>query len=181
MTWLDLSYLIFRFRNTCSVWSIVIAVTSHEGHSVLQHRQLDCLFNNFSLATHENSKVQHYWSFVRRIHRWPVVSPHKRPVIRKAFPWHDLITCNAYVVLSIHTFLCRFRSEFVNSEVYFTLWWSLWPHLWLDVILWALLSWWYWSWSATPVGNDRVGKTLTCAQIKSRFPKKSSTKTISRA
>ena len=71
-------------------------------------------------------------------------------------------------------FLWRFRPEFVNSVVYFTLWWSLWPHLWPDVTLWALLPCWYWSWSAAPVGNDRVGKT--CAQIKTRFPKKSSTK-----
>ena len=29
--------------------------------------------------------------FVRRIHRWPVNSPHKRPVTRKMFPFDDVI------------------------------------------------------------------------------------------
>ena len=30
-------------------------------------------------------------AFVRRIHRGPVNSPHKRPVTRKMFPFHDVI------------------------------------------------------------------------------------------
>ena len=30
-------------------------------------------------------------SFVRGIHRWPVNSPHKRPVTRKVFPFDDVI------------------------------------------------------------------------------------------
>ena len=30
-------------------------------------------------------------AFVRRIHRWPVNSPHKGPVTRKMFPFHDVI------------------------------------------------------------------------------------------
>ena len=30
-------------------------------------------------------------AFVRRIHRWPVNSPHKRPVTRKIFPYDDVI------------------------------------------------------------------------------------------
>ena len=33
-------------------------------------------------------------SFVRGIHRWPVNSPHKRPVIRKMFPFDDVIVWN---------------------------------------------------------------------------------------
>ena len=38
---------------------------------------------------HTSKKHQspHYWSFVRGIHRWPVNSPHKRPVTRKKLPW----------------------------------------------------------------------------------------------
>ena len=32
-------------------------------------------------------------AFVRRIHRWPVNSPHKRSVTRKMFPFDDVITC----------------------------------------------------------------------------------------
>ena len=30
-------------------------------------------------------------AFVREIHRWPVNSPHKRPVTRKMFPFDDVI------------------------------------------------------------------------------------------
>ena len=30
-------------------------------------------------------------AFVRGIHRWPVTFPHKRPVTRKKFPFHDVI------------------------------------------------------------------------------------------
>ena len=30
-------------------------------------------------------------AFVRGIHRWPVDSPHERPVTRKLFPFHDVI------------------------------------------------------------------------------------------
>ena len=30
-------------------------------------------------------------AFVRGIHRWPVNSPHKGPVTRKMFPFHDVI------------------------------------------------------------------------------------------
>ena len=30
-------------------------------------------------------------AFVRRIHRWPVNSPHKWPVTRKMFPFYDVI------------------------------------------------------------------------------------------
>ena len=32
-------------------------------------------------------------AFVRGIHRWPMNSPHKRPVTRKMFPFHDVIMC----------------------------------------------------------------------------------------
>ena len=37
-------------------------------------------------------------AFVRGIHRWPVKSPHKGPVTRKMFPFHDVIM--GYVKIS---------------------------------------------------------------------------------
>ena len=37
-------------------------------------------------------------AFVMGIHRWPVNSPHKGPVMRKMFPFDDVImTCNTFV------------------------------------------------------------------------------------
>ena len=35
-------------------------------------------------------KSSHHWPFVRAIHRWPVDSPHKGWVMRKAFPCPDV-------------------------------------------------------------------------------------------
>ena len=48
-------------------------------------------------------------AFVRGIHRWPLVSPHKGPVTRKMFPFDDVImknwTCKKLVISNpqIHT------------------------------------------------------------------------------
>ena len=39
----------------------------------------------------EHIKALCFWPFVRGIHRWPVDSPHKGPVIQKAFTCHDVI------------------------------------------------------------------------------------------
>ena len=36
-------------------------------------------------------------AFVRGIHRWPVDSPHKRPITRKMFPFDDVIMWREYV------------------------------------------------------------------------------------
>ena len=38
-----------------------------------------------------NIKALHYWSFVKTIRRWPVDSPHKGPMMRKACPCRDVI------------------------------------------------------------------------------------------
>ena len=37
-------------------------------------------------------------AFVRGIHRWPVNSPHKRPVMRKMSPFDDVITCKNHLL-----------------------------------------------------------------------------------
>ena len=39
----------------------------------------------------ENIKAARHWPFMWVIHRWPVNSPHKWPVTRKMFPFHDVI------------------------------------------------------------------------------------------
>ena len=38
-------------------------------------------------------------AFVRGIHRWPVISPHKGPVTRKMFPFDDVIMTHKRVTL----------------------------------------------------------------------------------
>ena len=45
----------------------------------------------YSVADQRKHQSSASLAFVRGIHRWPVNSPHKRPVTRKMFPLHDVI------------------------------------------------------------------------------------------
>ena len=60
-------------------------VTSRERHGVPNHRKLDCLFNSLFRLITKTSKFHItdplWWPFVRGIHRSPVDSPHKEPVM----------------------------------------------------------------------------------------------------
>ena len=49
---------------------------------VLSHQPHDCLLNRL-FADHRKRQKSASLSFVRGIHRWPVISPHKWPVTRK--------------------------------------------------------------------------------------------------
>ena len=49
-------------------------------------------------------------AFVRGIHRWPVNSPHKWPVTRKMFPFHDVI------MKWVHGMVIRADSRFAPSH-----------------------------------------------------------------
>ena len=63
----------------------------NERDGVSNHWHLRCLLKCwFRLRSkkHQSSASQ---AFVRGIHRWPVNSPHKRPVTRKMFPFDDVI------------------------------------------------------------------------------------------
>ena len=42
-----------------------------------------------------NITAPHNWPFVKGIHRWLLDSPHKEPLIEKAFPCHDVIMLNS--------------------------------------------------------------------------------------
>ena len=73
----------------------------HPNHSIdvkwppthrLIHRHIDCLFSSlFNLTLKGNIKAPYHWHFLKGIHRWPMDSPHKGPVMRKLFPFHDVI------------------------------------------------------------------------------------------
>ena len=64
-------------------------VSNHRPHGCL----LNCLFRRRS-KKHQSSASLY---FVRGIHRWPVNSPHKRPVTRKMFPFDDVIMMVAII------------------------------------------------------------------------------------
>ena len=78
----------------------------HNGRdSVWNHQPHDCLLNRlFRRRSKKTSKlrVTGLWHFVRGIHRGPVNSSHKWPVMWKMFPFDDviiLLSFNAEVLL----------------------------------------------------------------------------------
>ena len=61
-------------------------------------------FNNFFQANNkQGTEAPHCALFVRGVHRLPVVSSHKRPVKRKAFPSNDVIWHHVPNSSSLHT------------------------------------------------------------------------------
>ena len=58
------------YRRT--LWCLVI-----EFHIV----PADHFFNNFPRWCHDMDRFTHHWPIVRGIHRWPVDSPHKGPIM----------------------------------------------------------------------------------------------------
>ena len=62
----------------------------NERNGITHHRRLHCLRNCwFRRRSKKTSKLP--VTSMRGIHRWPVNSPHKRPVTRKIFPFDDVI------------------------------------------------------------------------------------------
>ena len=70
-----------------------ITVTSLEHHDISSHQQLDCLFNSLLGLTTKQTiiKLCITGPFVRGIHRWPVDSLYKGPVMQNAFLCQDVI------------------------------------------------------------------------------------------
>ena len=62
-------------------------VMLHERHGVSNHRQLHCLFSPFS----SKQQRKHQYSTLLGYSGILVDSPYKGPVMREAFPWHDII------------------------------------------------------------------------------------------
>ena len=54
----------------------------------------------YSSANRRKHRSSVSLAFVRRIHRWPVNSPHKGPVTRKMLPFDDVIICACSAVLN---------------------------------------------------------------------------------
>ena len=49
------------------------------------------LVQQFAQAIKGNIKAPDHWPFVKGIHQWLVESPHKGPLMRKVFPFHDFL------------------------------------------------------------------------------------------
>ena len=51
----------------------------------------------------ENIKISHYWSFLKRIHWWPMDSPHKGPAMRKA----SIMQFQGYICIFVSSILWK--------------------------------------------------------------------------
>ena len=63
-------------------------------------------------------------AFVRGIHRWPVNSPHKWPVKRKMFPFHDVIMSFVFCIKEITQYFWR-EVYHKPKKMAILLWWSI--------------------------------------------------------
>ena len=79
----------FSLRETCYISTQYITIC----HMYTMLSQITWLFVQQLVHAYnkENIKAIHYWPFVRGIHRSPVDSPHKGPVILKAFPCRSIL------------------------------------------------------------------------------------------
>ena len=79
----------------------------NEPDCVSNHQPHDCLLKRYSGANKRKDQSSASLAFVRRIHRWPVNSPHNGPVTRKCF--HLMMSswfCRIFGVILIHVRIC---------------------------------------------------------------------------
>ena len=95
----------------------------HNGRNgIANHQRLDCLlYRLFRRRPKKTSKLR-VTGLVRGIHRWPVDSPHRRPVTRKMFPFDDVITPAVFKLTCCEVVPCtpstcqKARIQWYNSE-----------------------------------------------------------------
>ena len=128
-----------KFQHLVQV-PVCIYVTSHERHLLPYFRSL-AAWQLVEANNELNIKALFYWPFVRGIQWWPVDSPHKGPMIWKAFPCHvaignnlGIIRCNASWVNTLRSrkmaaiFQTTFSNAFSSMKMYefwLTFHWSL--------------------------------------------------------
>ena len=74
-----------------SISTVPLQWRNSERNGVLNHRRLHCCSSVGSGADQRKHQSSASLAFVRGIHRWPANSPHKRPITRKMFSFHDVI------------------------------------------------------------------------------------------
>ena len=76
----------FPSQRASNAESVSISWRHHAGKNL---NNWPHLFDAVTTNNKENIVTPHYWPFVMGIHRWPMDSPHKGPVMLKAFPYHE--------------------------------------------------------------------------------------------
>ena len=81
--------LMIMINQLCCGRTVALQSRHNERDGVSNNQPCHCLLNRlFRRSKHHSSASL---AFVRGIHRWPVNFPHKWPVTRKMFPFHDVI------------------------------------------------------------------------------------------
>ena len=80
----------------------------NERDGVSNHQRLDCLLNCLIRRRSKKTSKLRVTGYVRGIHRSPVISPHKGPVMRKMLPFDDVIMLKRSVRL--HSTITNFTS-----------------------------------------------------------------------
>ena len=88
---------------------------------VSNHRRLDRLLNRLLRRKSKKHQNSASLAIVRRIHRWPVNSPHKGPVTRKIFPFGDVIIEFVYSKITEVCF-CGSKWQYVSIGWEMTAW-----------------------------------------------------------
>ena len=109
-------------------------ITNSKRHGVLNHRQIDCLFNSVKASIKENTEALHFYgSFVRVIHRSPVDSPRKASNAESvSMPWRHHGNSVAFRMM-ILIFLCQKLTFFHHALVCpWSHYFATLGHRWLD-------------------------------------------------
>ena len=95
--------------------TVALQWRNHERDGVPNHQPHNCLFNSlFRRRSKKASKLRITWPCVRGIHRWPD-SLHKGPVMRKIFPFDDVVMING---LLWHCVCSRYMHIFIMCVIH---------------------------------------------------------------
>ena len=84
------------------LWLFLTLQWCHDERDGVSNQQpLDYLLNRLFRCTSKKHQRSASLSFVRGTHQWPVDSPHKSPVMRKMFPFYDVIIIGHFAVSHI--------------------------------------------------------------------------------
>ena len=102
------------WKPDCNTWHYCYIIM---GAKASQITSLTIVYSTvYSDAEQRKHQSSASLAFVRRIHRWPVNSPHKWPVMRKMFPFDDVIVVwSAFIMIHLkarYSWTCHHRGRY---------------------------------------------------------------------
>ena len=92
--------------------NIILHRRHNERDGVSSHQPHDCLLKRYNTgADQRKQQSSASLAFVREIHRWPVDSPHKGPIMRETFPFDDVIMKNSSMLTDRRATILIYRNK----------------------------------------------------------------------